>query len=112
MGGIMGGIQFIGGLWRWSLQSFLQLGVLVWLVLVPDELVWLVAEVLRTADALVAWTLLTTIGARATENERIPPKPPLARASLENVTSVAAVNARLASILVWVVMVISLIPSS
>jgi hypothetical protein len=33
--------------------------------------------------------------------------PPLARASLERVTSAAAVSARLESILIWVVMVIS-----
>jgi hypothetical protein len=46
------------------------------------------------------------------ENERIPPIPPdLARASFETVTSVAAVSARLESIFMWVVKVISLKPS-
>jgi hypothetical protein len=93
-------------------QPFLQWFVLAWLVLVPDDLVWLVAEAvrLRTAAVLEARTLLTTVGARATWNERIPPPPPippLARASLERVISAAAVSARLESILIWVVMVIS-----
>ena len=46
---------------------------------------------------------------RTAEYERIPPFPPnLASASLESATSAAAVSARLESILIWVVMVISL----